>query len=223
MDASKPSGTVRFTIEGVAELLRVPTRTIERWVQDSVGPRPRRGVLGQREQTKLFSFIELIELLYVRELIRPCSGAKGFSIAEVAQVVESLSQVLGPHPLARANLGVSGRQVIADGTVSAATVTNGRLLQHILDFERDYISQVVVFQDGEPTSWSPAEGILVSPTHRFGQPVTSKSKIPTHWIRQRYEADGRDLGAAAEWFGTTIDEVRTAVQYEEDSSHRTAA
>ncbi len=232
-----PESNVRYTLDGAAFLLRVPRTTVRTWANGytkklrdgRVVSKP--GVLQtNRDESTFFTFPELIELLYVRELTRKKTGEDGKKIDplatldDVRDMVANLRDKLGSHPLAAADLRAVGRQIVTNQIEATGDFfTNAVLMQHLLIYA-DELAVDLEFKAGIASRWfpKPDHSIIVDPGFRFGQPIVS-SGYTAETIYQRLLLEDGNEEDTAEWFDIPMDEVRAARRFEEDWLSKPAA
>ena len=121
------------------------------------------------------------------------------------------------HPFARRDIMVSGNEIFMrtsegpdEGSEQLASLMREgqRALRKVLG---EYV-QRIDWQDKWPVEWRPKGGVVrQNPEIDFGLPQVHG--IRTEIIRGRFEAE-EPIGAIADDFGLTVDDVESALRYE---------
>ncbi|HEY3779895.1 MAG TPA: hypothetical protein VGL56_02340 [Fimbriimonadaceae bacterium] len=245
--AEVPYSGVRYTLNGVAFLLRVPRTTIKQWANGyTTVTRGREikkpGVLQteREDEPTLFTFPELIELLFVKELTHPQPNEKSSSklmrkkLGELVTIAQNLRPQLGEYPFARADFKRVGNQLVTAkllpqpnanvvtlfdtgaGQGQTQFLTNPQTMQHLADYA-DELAQNLVFRDDIAAVWYPKEDHVVrlDADMRFGAPIVPSGRT-VETIYNRFKLDGEDLEDTADWFGIPVEEVKAAVKFQEE-------
>jgi hypothetical protein len=247
LSAEVPYSGVRYTLNGVAFLLRVPRSTVKQWANGYTtivrGREVRKpGVLmtNRLDEPTLFTFPEMIELLFVRELTRPKPGEKHSlklvkkKLGELVTIAQNLRPLLGDYPFARADFKRVGSQLVTDkllpqpnanvlslfesgaGEGQTKFLTNPQTMQHLADYA-DELAQNLEFRDNIAAVWYPKLDHIVrlDADMRFGVPIVPSGRT-VETIFNRFMIDGKDLEDTANWFGIPVEEVKAAVNFQEE-------
>lgn len=225
-------GTGIYTPAEAASLLKAPADEVRRWafgysrVRD--GERVRypaliRTELPEIEGQRALTFIELVELMYIKAFRK--AGAPWHLIDEAAGVAARMMDT--GHPFATRKFfadphGIYALLDEAPGDESlVALVGHG---QHAFQpIVQPYLGQLDFDPADVPTRWWPLgreNGVVVDPQVSFGAPVLADAGIPTRTLadvyagEQEYDA-GRALNRVASMYRITPAQVERAVQFEE--------
>lgn len=224
-------GDVRYTLTGVSFLLRVPPTTLRRWAagytdQLTYSKVERPGALGPEvDADGLFTFPAMIELLFVRELLRPkvipataATDKRSVKrrLSDICKMAENLREKIGPYPFARANLKENGLDVVSDQLHPDNLFTSAIDGQYLLVIADELVTSLEFDSDGLANLWYPDQDnklVFLNPHMRFGCPMVP-SGVSTEAIVDRYRVEG-NIPDTSEWFGVPSDEVEAAIKFEE--------
>jgi uncharacterized protein (DUF433 family) len=205
-----PLNTGIYTAGDAAALLREDTRTVRRWAFGY--PRSRRSgriehpplirtelppVEGQRALT----FVELVELLYVRAFHE--LGVSWSAIREAARVAASL--FASPHPFALRQVYLDPESVLygavtePDGT-EALIQLRGHGQQAFPQVVKPYLDQLEFGVDDLASRWWPMGrpgGVLVDPRVAFGSPIVEAVGIRVETLADAWDAESPAYGGRA--------------------------
>lgn len=165
---------------------------------------------ARKKYKGVLSFRELIELFFVREY-----SALRVALPEIRRTAEHLAQVLGPYPFVRANLIVSGRELLIKTAhdllerpaVGQLVADFGEAFQHRVAFRDDMVAQY------RPPGYG--EKILLDKQIRGGEPIVSEYGVPTRAIYALWERE-QMLEPLAEYYELDLRDVSVAVRYESE-------
>jgi uncharacterized protein (DUF433 family) len=201
---------VRYTLDGVAEILRVPPSQVRHWIR----PRDdRRSVLPGRKDELRFDFLELLELMVVKHLVEGSTGDPKLSLRQVRMVITRLESKYGPYPLARAKVFTLGKQLITE-VPNVPEAENPLLQQYMLDFFKELALKVELDDEGliRRLFLDQAKRISIDPSVRFGVPVVSGHQVPIDDVYARFEAEGT-VEDAANWLEIEPEDVEAVIGY----------
>jgi uncharacterized protein (DUF433 family) len=220
-------GTGIYTPADAATLLHERTDTVRRWAwgysrtrQGRVREHPPliRTDLPEVEGQNALTFVELIELLYIRAFER--AGVPWSLIKQAANVAARMFST--DHPFALRQLYVDPRSVYGavreqDGSESLVQLIGHG--QHTMSqLVKPYLEQIEFGGDDVARRWWPMgkrSGVVVDPLISFGLPVVAETGMRVQSLADAYDAERTAFGARA------ID--RVAWTYEIDPAHvRTA-
>ena len=209
-----------YTVSEAAELVEAEPNETRIWIEG------RKGVqdpvidndLGRIGNKTAVSFTNLMELRFISLFHNA-----GVRLSEIRAILaEARDQLSHPHPFAtRTIFRTDGKKI-----VSQIAKKNG--VTDIYDLKsRNYemhevvmaslIDDVVYDPQGEAISWKPrpriAPNVILHPAHSFGQPILSKSLIPTFTIAKTYKVE-RNLAVVAEMFEIPKAQVREAISFD---------
>lgn len=225
-------GTGIYTPAEAASLLKAPVAEVQRWAFGY--SRMRRGErvqypplirtdLPEIEGQRALTFIELVELMYVKGFRR--AGAPWKLIDEAAAVAARILQT--DHPFAT-------RKFFADpgGIYALMQEEHGgeslvRLVGHgqhaFREIVQPYLGQLEFDPMEVPTRWWPRgkeARVVVDPQVAFGAPVLSETGIPTQTLAEVYRAEleydrQQALTRVAWLYKVPPRQVELAVRFEE--------
>jgi uncharacterized protein (DUF433 family) len=233
MPAEAPTLDVRYTTQGAAFLLQTKPATLKSWANgylksSPVGPKAKASVLqSDRGEHLYFNFQEVVELMFVRELVRKRKAENGRTFAyasldEVREMSLRLSASLGQYPFAKAQL-VDAIGEIATEKVESGSLINPKAGQYLLDYAI-HVKKELEFVGDLATVWYPSgtdRKVKVDCRLRWGLPIVN-SGVPTQAIFERYKLEDQDAESTADWFDIPQDEVTDAVHFEEVWSRQSA-
>ena len=173
-------------------------------------------VVNPDEGSVYASFLDLVDLLYVKEFL-----SRGFSLYFLRQALAEARERLGTPHFARSVFYTSGDQIVLklpkDGNL-IALMTGGQLtIQEIterlstrLDFEN-------ATEYGLAQRWYPngKKGhIVIDPRVSFGQPTLIGYSTSTNNIYDLYLGENKKVEPVSGWFNIPAHQIRTAVQFE---------
>jgi uncharacterized protein (DUF433 family) len=217
-----------YTPGEAAALLREDTRTVRRWAFGY--PRSRGGTRMQHpplirteipvlEGERALTFVELVELLYVRAFRG--LGVSWTAIREAARVAAHL--FASPHPFALRQVYLDPDSVLY-GAVTESDGSEGLILlrghgqQAFPQLVKPYLDQIEFGVDDVAAKWWPMGkegGVLVDPRIAFGAPVMDGTRIPASTLAKAYDAEKSAYGRRAV--------ERVAWMYEIEPKHVHAA
>jgi uncharacterized protein (DUF433 family) len=194
----------------------MPTATLRRWLLGSASVE---GLLTpplvRRDDPELvarglLTFLELIELLFIRRL-----REAGVSLAMIQRVAKQAAVTLQtPHPFAAApfyadrtaRLTGNGEAAFASGNGAAPWDTVRTAFAARLDFG----------EAGVRRYWplGKEHRVVLDPGRAFGRPTDPASGVPTRVLAGSHAA-GETVEAVAQWFRVEPQVVRDAIQFEQ--------
>lgn len=217
-------GTGIYTPGEAATLLREKPQTVRRWAWGYQRNRDRGQVthppliktdLPKLEGETALTFVELIELLYIRAFQQ--AGVPWAAIKEAANVAARMLKT--DHPFALRQLYVDPKSLYAtvdegDGTESLVQLVGHG--QHVVaPFVKPYLEQIEFDINDIASRWWPMGrfgGVVTDPKKAFGAPVVAEVGIRTKVLSDSYYAE-RDL------YGEEAAVDRVAWLYEIGPSH----
>jgi len=188
-----------YTAGEAASLLHENPRTVRRWAfGSSDAARGRRKPLIRTELPVLegqraLTFVELVELLYVRAFHQ--LGVSWSAIREAARVAAHL--FASPHPFALRQVYLDPDSVLY-GAVTESDGSEGLILlrghgqQAFPQLVKPYLDQIEFGVDDVASRWWPRgkeAGVLVDPRIAFGAPVIEGTRIPTSTLEEAFMAE----------------------------------
>lgn len=222
-----------YTPGDAAALLHERPETVRRW---AFGYRRKRGAASHTahpplihtelpvlEGQRALTFVELIELLYIRAFER--AGVSWKLIRDAAGVAARMFSTA--HPFALRQVYADPRSVYGavrehDGSESLVQLVGHG--QHAMpQLVKPYLEQIDFGVDDVAQRWWPMGrdgGVVVDPGVGFGAPTIEGTRIRTRLLANAYDAELPGFGArAAERVAWTYDiepcQVRTALKFRE--------
>lgn len=223
-----------YTPPDAAALLHEQPQTIRRWafgyVRTRQGDRRTYPPLIKTELkpvngAQALTFIELIELMYVRGFVR--AGAPWHLIKEAARVAARIYHT--DHPFAIRSFLADPKGIYAVLEESHGRESLVQLVGHgqhtMVDLVRPYLGQLEFDINDVVSRWWPMgrEGrVVVDPTRDFGAPIVEEVGIKTKILSDAYYAESRrdqdpetTLDRVAWLFGVRADHVETALRFKQ--------
>lgn len=229
------SGTGFYSLAEAARLVRVPARSIARWLygytytttgkdhekqQHFSGPLWKTEYASDSFAEKVIGFRDLLELRIVREFV-----GHGLPLLIVRRCLETARDVYGEYPMTTHKFCTDGEtlfmQVMRDGTEKE--LLDLRIRQLVFgDIIKPSLFKGIEYEDGLPRRWFP-EGknrrtIVLDPQLQFGKPIVADVGVPTEALFSNYKIEGGDkaaLGIVSRIFDVPTRKVLAAVQFEE--------
>lgn len=223
IDTSIALGIGFYTVPEAARLLRVPSRTINRWLGGYAYGRGEARVqlpplwkpALPREGSHIeLSFRDLIKLRFVSAFL-----AAGTDLRTVRNCLDhARDSVSDDRPFSTRRFRTDGRTIFLESLHRGG---DGELL----DLKRQqFVFKSVIEQtfrdldidDDAVARWRPYDGrssIVIDPTRAFGQPIATASGVPTVALAEAVEAEG-SLERVAYLYEVAPSVVRDAVRFE---------
>lgn len=199
-----------YTPGEAAALLREDTRTVRRWAFGY--PRTRGGTrvlhpplirteIPTLEGERAITFVELVELLYVRAFKK-----LGMSLAAIREAARVAAQLFASeHPFALRQVYVDPDSVLygavteADGS-EALIQLRGHGQLAFPQVVKPYLDQLEFGVDDVASRWWPmgkAGGVLVDPRLSFGAPIVAEAGIRAETLTAAWDAEQPAYGRRA--------------------------
>ena len=217
----------RYSAASAARLVGLGSWRVRRWLQGynykyTAGPFEEerighKGPIVNRpvEATAFASFIELIDLLFVREFI-----AHGLSLQKIRRALEEAERLLGDNHFAKRRFFTDGKRIylqVKDKAEALVELLSGGQwviapiileLAKQVDFDRF---------TGLAQRWYPLglKGhIVIDPEISFGKPVITGTGILTGNVFDLFEAEKEKTKRVCFWLGLKPAQVHAAVSFE---------
>ena len=214
-----------YTIPEASRLTRVSTSRIRRWMKgyDFKTARKERhhsepvwtGQLPKIDDQIAVGFRDLMEIRFVDAFIRA-----GVSWQTMREAHRAAKAKLGTdHPFCTHKFETDGREILleqaqASGDSCLIDITNDqrefkRIVTPFLK-ELDFVDQSV-------SRWWPLGKqhlVVVDPARNLGQPIVTRSGVPTRVLVNSFKANADSIESVARWFEVAPEEVRDAVEFE---------
>lgn len=213
-----------YTIATTSRLTGITRWSVKRYLRgydykitkEAIDKRHRPPVVEQSEESIYASFLDLIDLLFVKEFLK-----RGFTLQYLRRALAEAKHYLGTDHFARSAFYTSKDRIILklpqDGAL-LALMTGGQLA--IPEIAKK-LSQRLEFEDitgyGFARRWYPKgkKGLIViDPQISFGRPTLIGTGISTANIYDLYLGENKNLSTVSRWFDIPAPEIKTAVQFE---------
>jgi len=164
----------------------------------------------------ILTFADLIEIRFLEAFRLHGVSTRALRIAS-----QRAKELLGRHhPFSTQIFKSDGRTVLAEITKETGDKVLLDIVSEQYVFEKiiaSYLYLGLEFNDlKEPARWWPLGkdlSIVIDPHRAFGAPIVAKAGIPTKILNSAVTAE-KSYEFVGNWYGTTIEEVRDAVQFE---------
>ena len=229
------SGTGFYSLAEASRLVRVPAKSITRWLygyhystidknfdrqQHYSAPLWMTEYAADSFADKVIGFRDLLELRIVREFV-----GHGLPLLMVRRCLETAREVYGDYPMTTHKFCTDGK------TIFMSVMSNG-LHKNLLDLRkrqlvfRDIIKPSLysgIEYDGDTARrWFPEgknrRNIVLDPQQQFGKPIVADVGVPTAALYSNYKIEGEDRAAiniVARIFNMPVRKVQAAVHFEE--------
>jgi uncharacterized protein (DUF433 family) len=218
-----PLGTGFYTVPEAARLIRLPARTISRWLGGyafTSGGRPGRmpplwtPELPANDHHLELGFRDLIELRFVQAFVR-----ENVDLRVIRRCLEAAREaVQDSRPFSTRRFKTDGRTIFLESLKSDGE-------SEVIDLARgQYVIRAVLEQtfrdldiEGDiVVRWRPFQGrdsIVIDPRRAFGQPIAAISGVPTVALAEAVTAEGSTERVARQ-YEVPVAVVRDAVRFE---------
>jgi uncharacterized protein (DUF433 family) len=214
---TKYIGRGAYSVVDAARIVGRHYNTIRRWLDPSDGIIRR----AYDPSVHTISFAELMELHFIKMF--EAEGVSFQTIRRAARAAEKL--YVTDYPFTVKRFDTDGRTIfatLAGETKKKEVVEDLKRGQYVfstimrpffrkLDYDRTDISRY----------WPMTKRgrVVLDPARSFGQPIDSKTGIPTKALYNAVNADrGQSIKQVAKWFGVPESAVRSAVEFEKSLS-----
>jgi uncharacterized protein (DUF433 family) len=178
-------------------------------------------LLKQYADTPDVGFWDLMEIRFINYFRN-----KGVSLQHLRKVaVRARHRFDMEHPFALSNVRFKTDRKTIFAEISSEE--NSKQLEEMVtgqlslyEVVEDFLADGVIFDpsSGLAKSWAPfpknLPSVILDPKIAHGQPSVKESRIPTSTLFLNCKAEDFNYSATADWFETTEDFVREAVEYE---------
>ncbi|MGU3664769.1 DUF433 domain-containing protein [Methylobacterium sp. A49B] len=212
-----------YTAPEAARLLRMPARTINRWLGGytySLDGQQRRmpplwlPELPANDQHLELGFRDLIELRFVQAFVR-----EQVDLRVIRRCLRTAREVVqDPRPFSTRRFKTDGRTIFleslkVDGETEMIDLTRG---QYVIRAVLERTFRDLDIEGDVVTRWRPFAGrdsIVIDPRRAFGQPIASGTGVPTVALSDAVKAEG-SVERVARLYEVPADVVRDAVRFE---------
>ena len=162
------------------------------------------------------SFLDLIDLLFIKGFLD-----RGISLQRLRKALEEARRILNIRHFAQEKFFTSGKDIYLmiknsegnDALLDLLPRGQWVITRIILKFAK----QVEFSKDtGYAQRWYPRKQVVVDPRIAFGQPSLVRMGIPTSTIYELFLSEGKDYRRVSFWMDIPENEVKAAVEFEED-------
>jgi uncharacterized protein (DUF433 family) len=229
------SGTGFYSLAEASRLVRVPARSITRWLygydyvttdkshekqQHFVAPLWKTEYSTESFPDKVIGFRDLLELRIVREFV-----GHGLPLLVVRRCLETARDIYGNYPMTTHRFCTDGKtvfvQVMRDGTEKGLLDLRRRQLV-FSDIIKPSLYSGIEYEGEAARRWFPEgknrRNIVLDPQQQFGKPVVTDIGVPTEALFSNYMVEGGDhaaLNIVARIFDMPVRKVQAAVHFEE--------
>lgn len=173
---------------------------------------------GNGDRTIYASFLDLIDLIFVREFMR-----RGFGLPTLRKALDEARERLGTPHFARTIFFTSGSKEIIlklpqDGSMIALLTGGQSAMPKIIEMLSDKLEFEDVTGLGFVKKWYPLgvqEFIVIDPEISFGRPTLKGKAVPTHNIYDLYLGEGKKIEPVSNWFNIPAPEIDAAIKFEQ--------
>lgn len=179
--------------------------------------RVRRWLQGYEYTYQYASFVDLIDLLFVKKFVE-----HGVSVQRLRKALEEAVDLTRDHHFAQRRFWTDGRKIflqIKDKPAEALLelLSGGQwviapiIKQVAHQIEFDAIT-------GLSTRWFPLgkdKSVVVDPSVAFGAPTIAGRGVQTANVFDLYEGEGRNIGRVSAWLDLPPEAVHNAVEFEQ--------
>jgi uncharacterized protein (DUF433 family) len=203
-----------YTIPQAARLARVQTRTANSWFDSDQSRGPAVRLHMPENSEGLISFVDLVQLLGVREIRHHYHLALG----KIRAALKTADELGIAYPFAQNSsraflLGDTIVFKMDDGNLVEATGRHAKayLLEPVV---LPYLTDLTFGPKGLACEYRPLDNILLTPKREWGAPVVESCGYTVGTLVDAVKGEG-SIQRAAEMCGVTQGEVRSALRYED--------
>lgn len=164
------------------------------------------------------SFLDLIDLLFVREFL-----SRGFGLPTLREALDEAREWLGaPHFSQSLFFTTSADQIAlqmpSDGSMVVLLTGGQGAMTQIVEMFSDRLNFEDVTKYGFVRRWYPKgkDGLIViDPEISFGRPTLMRTGIPTNNIYDLFLGENKSVEPVSEWFEIPVPKIEAAVQFEQ--------
>ena len=222
-DTVVPLGIGYYTVAEAARLLRMPSRTINRWIGGYALRRDGKRIdmeplwtpqLPRVKDHIELGFRDLIELRFVNAFVK--AGLRLQTIRRCLSYARECAN--DDRPFSTRRFQTDGRTIFLETLNQSG---NDELLdlkdhQYVLGKVIESSFRDLDIDDATVTRWRPFNGkasIVIDPARAFGQPIAAQSGVPTASLFDAVNAEG-SIERVARLFDMSLQVVRDAVSFE---------
>lgn len=213
-----------YTIPEAARLTKVSSTRIRRWMKGYDFKTAKRekhhsnpvwtGQLPCIEGQTAVGFRDLMEIRFVDAFIEAGVSWKTMRLAHQA----AKAKLGTDHPFCTHKFATDGREILLE----QAQTSGDKHFIDITNDQREFERIVTPFLrelefDHGVTRWWPMgrdKLVVVDPVRNLGQPIVTRSGVPTRVLANSVKANAGSLESVARWFEIALQEVQDAVEFE---------
>ena len=214
-----------YSMAEISRLVGVKPWTVRRYLQgyeyDYINSRTIQPPVVKddtKDKTKYASFLDLIDLIFVREFMR-----RGFGLPTLRKALDEAREWLGTRHLARSVFFTSGNKEIIlelpkDGCMIKLLTGGQSEMPQIVKMLSDKLEFEDVTGYGFVKRWYPRgeQGLIViDPRISFGRPTLKGRAVPTHNIYDLYLGEKKKIAPVSNWFRIPAPEIDAAIKFEQ--------
>jgi len=173
---------------------------------------------GKSDKPIYASFLDLIDLIFVREFMR-----RGFGLPTLRKALDEARERLGTPHFARSVFFTSGSKEIIlrlpqNGSMIALLTGGQSAMPQIIEMLSDKLEFEDVTGYGFVKRWYPrgVQGLIViDPEISFGRPTLKGRAVPTHNIYDLYLGEKKKIAPVSNWFRIPAPEIDAAIKFEQ--------
>lgn len=220
-------GVGLYSIPQAAQLARVPSRSVRRWVfgyrYHNKGSGVSKAPVFESESIELpdhhrvVTFRDLIEIQFVHSFRQ--YGVSWDTIRKAAVAARELTKA--DHPFASQSFVTDGETIFAEVTSSLQRKELLDLRNNQMAFRRMLLpslrARIDVGTAGAQRWWPLGKNrpIVIDPARQFGQPISRDEGVPTSVLAEAYTKTGSYQKTAA-WYDVSLSAVKGAVGFERE-------
>jgi uncharacterized protein (DUF433 family) len=216
-------GTGFYTVPEAARLLRLPSRTINRWLGGysyiSGGQQSRMPPLWTPELPAVdarleLGFRDLIELRFIQAFIQ-----QKVDLRVIRRCLEMAREVVqDTRPFSTRRFKTDGRTIFLESLTAdgGGEILDLRRGQYVIKSVLEQTFKDLDIEEGVVARWRPFQGresIVIDPRRAFGQPIVAEAGVPTVALAEAVEAEG-SVERVSRLYEVPLMAVRDAVRFE---------
>lgn len=212
-----------YSIAEASRLVQMKSWTVRRYLQgyeyDYINKRTKQPpvVKSDNREKTYASFLDLVDLVFVREFMR-----RGFGLPTLRKALDEARDWLGTPHFAQSKFFTSGADQIAlqvprDGSMIVLLTGGQAAMPQVIELLSDKLDFEHVTKHGFANRWYPrgAKGIIViDPFISFGRPTIIGTGIPTNNVYDLYLGEKQKIEPVRKWFNIPANKIQAAVQFE---------
>ncbi len=170
------------------------------------------------DRTIYASFLDLIDLIFIREFMR-----RGFGLPTLRKALDEARERFGTRHFARSVFFTSGNKEILlklpkDGCMVALLTGGQSAIPQIIEILFDKLEFETLTGYGFVKRWYPRgmQGmIVIDPEISFGRPTLKGRAVPVQNIYDLYLGEKKKIAPVSNWFNIPAKEIDAAIKFEQ--------